>query len=367
MSEQTTQTLPEVVQPPQQDSIEVMRLKNERSLEKFSSPFESAAALRHFSSVAQVFADSMLVPKHLQGKPNDCMILMSMAMRMQEDPLLVLQNCFVVSGTPGFKSQFMIARANSSGQLKSKIRWNVERLEPATLKAGDFAMPNLRVTAQAVDNFGELMEATVTSEMAIAEKWTSNPKYRSMAEHMLRWRAAAFLIRLYMPEVMMGMQTLEEIEDVAAANPEAQVGPSQGFVRLSDLKRIEAPAPVTITLVEPPEAPAATEAPAAPEAPPESPELDRAFEAGEDVPEESPEPEPPPPAKPEPPAADPRSAPISDEVKNTLRGMLQGRNITKTVLADYLDTEFGVSNLSGLKAKDVVQVTTWITQLPMKG
>ena len=73
------------------------------------------------------------------------------------------------------------------------------------------------VTAQAVDNFGELMEATVTSEMAIAEKWTTNPKYRSMAEHMLRWRAAAFLIRLYMPEVMMGMQSIEEIEDVTAA------------------------------------------------------------------------------------------------------------------------------------------------------
>ena len=364
MSEETTQTLPEVVQPPQQDSIEVMRLKNERSLEKFSSPFESAAALRHFSSVAQVFADSMLVPKHLQGKPNDCMILMSMAMRMQEDPLLVLQNCFVVSGTPGFKSQFMIARANSSGQLKSKIRWNVERLEPATLKAGDFSMPNLRVTAQAVDNFGELMEATVTSEMAIAEKWTTNPKYRSMAEHMLRWRAAAFLIRLYMPEVMMGMQTLEEIEDVAAANPEAQVGPSQGFVRLSDLKRIEAPAPVTITLVEPPEAPSAIEAPDAQEAPPE---LDRAFEAGEDVPEEAPPAEVPPPEKSDAPVYDPSKEPIADEVKNTLRGMLQGRNVTKTVLAEYLDTEFGVSNLSGLKAEDVVKVTTWITQLPMKG
>ena len=126
-------------------------------------------------------------------------------------------------------------------------------------------------------------------------------------------------------------------------------------------KRIEAPAPVTITLVEPPEAPVATEAPAAPEATPESTELDRAFEAGEEPPEESPEP---PPAEP---AVDPRKAPIADEVKNTLRGMLQGRNVTKTVLAEYLDKEFGVSNLSGLKAKDVVQVTAWITQLPMKG
>jgi len=353
MSEETTQVVQEAVPPPQEDSIEIMRLKNERSLEKFNSPFESAAALRHFTAAATVFAQSQLVPKHLQGKVQDCLILMNMAMRMQEDPLLVLQNCFVVSGTPGFKTQFLIARANASGQLKSKIRWNVERLEPAVLKLEGFEMPNLRVTAQAVDNFGELMEASVTSDMAIREKWTSNPKYRSMPEHMLRWRAAAFLIRLYMPEVMMGMQTIEEIEDVVAANPEAQVAPTQGFVRLSELKRIEAPPPVTITLVEPP-APAGE--PEAPPEKPETPELDRAFEAGEESPE-----------APEPVVEDdPRKAQISDEVKNTLRGMLTGRNVTKAVLAEYLDTTFQVSNLSGLRNCDVQQVTEWITKLPMK-
>lgn len=353
MSDETTTPVQEAGPPPQEDSIEIMRLKNERSLEKFSSPFESAAALRHFTAAATVFAQSQLVPKHLQGKVQDCLILMNMAMRMQEDPLLVLQNCFVVSGTPGFKTQFLIARANASGQLKSKIRWNVERLEPPVLKVEGFEMPNLRVTAQAVDNFGELMEASVTSDMALREKWTSNPKYRSMPEHMLRWRAAAFLIRLYMPEVMMGMQTIEEIEDVVAANPEAQVAPTQGFVRLSDLKRIESPPPVTITLVEPPTPPATPDI--QPESPPESPEPDRAHEAGEEPPDIT-----------TPIAVDPRQAPISDEVKNTLRGMLQGRNVTKAVLAEYLDTTFQVSNLSSLRNCDVQQVTEWITKLPMK-
>jgi len=354
MSDETTTPVQEAAPPPEQDSIEIMRLKNERSLEKFSSPFESAAALRHFTAAASVFAQSQLVPKHLQGKVQDCLILMNMALRMQEDPLLVLQNCFVVSGTPGFKTQFLIARANASGQLKSKIRWNVEKLEPPILKLEGFEMPNLRVTAQAVDNFGELMEASVTSDMAIREKWTSNPKYRSMPEHMLRWRAAAFLIRLYMPEVMMGMQTIEEIEDVVAANPEAQVAPTQGFVRLSDLKRIESPPPVTITLVEPPAPAGESEAP--PEAQPEPP-------AAPPAPEQAPES----PAPSEAPVIDPRRDPISDEVKNTLRGMLQGRNVTKTVLAEYLDTTFKVSNLSGLRNCDVQQVTEWITKLPAKG
>ena len=353
MSEETTQAEPTA----REQNLEVMRLQNDRALERFSSPFESAASLRHFTAAATVFAKSQLVPKHLQGKVEDCLILMNMALRMQEDPLLVLQNCFVVSGTPGFKTQFLIARANASGQLKSKIRWNVEKLEPAWIKVDGFEMPNLRVTASAVDNFGELMESTVTTDMAIKEKWISNPKYRSMPEHMLRWRSAAFLIRLYMPEVMMGMQTIEEIEDVTAANPQALIAPSQGMVRLSDLKRVEQAdsPPATITLGEP-ETPA-IEAEVVPEAPQE---LDRAFEAGEEPPEA-----PAPPEAPEPTASE-RDAPISDAVKDTLRKMLQGRNVTKAVLAEYLDTTFGVPNLSGLKARDVVPVTVWITKLPMK-
>lgn len=352
MSEETTQAEPTA----REQNLEVMRLQNDRALERFSSPFESAASLRHFTAAATVFAKSQLVPKHLQGKVEDCLILMNMALRMQEDPLLVLQNCFVVSGTPGFKTQFLIARANASGQLKSKIRWNVEKLEPAWIKVDGFEMPNLRVTASAVDTFGELMESTVTTDMAIREKWTSNAKYRSMPEHMLRWRSAAFLIRLYMPEVMMGMQTIEEIEDVTAANPQALIAPSQGMVRLSDLKRVEhseAP-PATITLGEPEVEAPPIEAEVVVEAPQE---LDRAFEAGEEPPEA--------PAPPEP--LTDRDAPISDEVKNALRTMLQGRNVTKAVLSEYLDTEFGISNLAGLKGRDVVQVTAWITSLPAKG
>ena len=101
----------------------------------------------------------------------------------------------------------------------------------------------------------------------------------------------------------------------------------------------------------------ATEAEVAPEAPQD---LDGAHEAGEEPPEA-----PAPPEATEPTASE-RDAPISDAVKDTLRKMLSGRNVTKAVLAEYLDTTFGVPNLSGLKARDVVTVTAWITKLPMK-
>lgn len=350
MSEEAT------TQAPTENSLEVMQLQNARALERFQSPFESAAALRHYTQAASVFSRSQLVPKHLQGKVEDCLILMNMAMRMKEDPLLVLQNCFVVSGTPGFKTQFLIARANASGGLKSKIRWNVEKLSPEVLQADGYQIPNLRVTASAVDEFGELMESSVTSEMAVKEGWTKNPKYRSMPEHMLRWRAAAFLIRLYLPEVMMGMQSIEEIEDVAFSAP-LQIEPAKGTVRLSELKRIEAPATTSApTTFSGPEV--TIEAPAQ--------QLDQNQELPlepwieEQVsPEEAPQVAPPD-------EVDLRQEPISDEVKTTLREMLKGKNVTKALFAEYLDSNFGISNLAGLKNVDVQPVTKWITELPNK-
>lgn len=170
--------------------------------------FSSVAAFQHWYRVAELFASSAFVPKHFQNKPADCLIGLNMANRMQEDPLMVLQSLYVVHGRPGFATSFMIARANKSGVFKSSIKWTVERVEnPDKLKG----IPNLVVTAFATDRHGDIVDATVSTEMAVAEGWDSNAKYRTMGELMLRYRSAAMLIRLYAPEVMFG-HTVEEIE-----------------------------------------------------------------------------------------------------------------------------------------------------------
>ena len=205
----------DIVKAPVQDSAEVMRIKNERALTEFSSPFASTAAYRHFMTVAEIFADSVFVPAHFKGKPGECLIAIDIARRMGEGELMVMQQMFVVKGNPGFKTKFMIARANRMAGFKSTIKWRKEVLgEPLTVKAdkGSYLIPNMSVTAYAVDRFGEVIEASVDSTMAIAEGWTENAKYRSMPEHMFRWRSASFLINLYAPEVMMGMETIEELE-----------------------------------------------------------------------------------------------------------------------------------------------------------
>lgn len=151
---------------------------------------------------ANLFANSNLVPAHFKGKVADCFIGMMIATRMNEDPLTVMQNMYMVNGRPGWSTSYMISRANASGVFKGRITW-------ASEGAGD----SLSVTASAtLADTGEQVSASASMAMAKAEDWTRNAKYKSMPEHMLRWRSAAMLIRLYAPEVMLGYQTQEELE-----------------------------------------------------------------------------------------------------------------------------------------------------------
>jgi hypothetical protein len=167
---------------------------------------------------AKMFAMSPLVPEHLRkGTPEqaiaNCWIALTLAEAMGEVPLIVMQNIHVVNGKAGFASQYMIARANSSGLFKGRIDWRIDRSDA----------DNLAVTAYAIlKETGQEVSVTCDMKMAKAEQWTKNAKYTSMPEVMLRYRSAAFLVRFYAPDVMLGYQTVEEVEDVvAAATPSA--------------------------------------------------------------------------------------------------------------------------------------------------
>ena len=54
--------------------------------------------------------------------------------------------------------------------------------------------------------------------MAKAEGWTSNKKWRTMPEHMLRFRAATFFGRQHVADLLLGVQTEEEVVDIQPVN-----------------------------------------------------------------------------------------------------------------------------------------------------
>nr|BDD45153.1 hypothetical protein 39 [bacterium] len=203
---------------------------------------------------AKLFAASELVPKHFQGREPDCFIGLMVANRMGEDPLTVLQNMYVVHGRPGWSTQYMIARANASGVFSGRISWEISG-------KGDKLTAIAKATL--ADTGEEVRSPEINWAMAQAEGWTKNAKYKSMPELMFRYRSAAFLIRLYAPEVMLGYQTLEEVETMP---PMKNVTPQQESSVLDNINaQIEAEKgtepdhdPETGEVKEEPAAPAAS-------------------------------------------------------------------------------------------------------------
>lgn len=162
--------------------------------------------------------------------PN-CVIAMNMAQRMGADPLMVMQNLYIVEGRPSWSSQWIIASINGCGRF-SPLRFDLKDLgdkeveysitewangEKQTRKQ-KVTIRNLECVAWAVEKeTGErITSPAVSVEMAVKEGWyqKNGSKWQTMPEVMLRYRTASFFGKLYSPELLMGLQTVEEMQDI---------------------------------------------------------------------------------------------------------------------------------------------------------
>ncbi|MGP5441850.1 recombinase RecT [Pseudomonas helleri] len=194
------------------------------------------------------------------GLPN-CVVALNMAMRMGADPLMVMQNLYVIEGRPSWSSQFIIAAINSCGRF-SPLRFEIsepDKEETVEFKAvvwkNDKKTEEKRSTkvqhrtcrAWVIEKeTGERLDGpTVSMQMAIDEGWlTKNgSKWQTMPEIMLRYRAASLFGRLYAPELLMGLQTQEEAQDFIDATPD---GAGNYAVDVNDLRNKEPEAPAII-------------------------------------------------------------------------------------------------------------------------
>lgn len=167
--------------------------------------FSSADSYRLCHQLSEVFAASHLVPTLYRANRANCMIAISMASRMQMDPLTVMQNLYIIQGKPSFSSQFLIASWNACGRFSPiRFEWTEKR-------------DGCRAVSKDLQNGEKLSGTLVTMAMAKAEGWIdkAQSKWKTMPEQMLMYRAAAFLVRAYGAEIALGMSTTEEAEDIS--------------------------------------------------------------------------------------------------------------------------------------------------------
>ena len=161
--------------------------------------------------MAQMYSTSTIVPDTYRGNLGNCVIAIDMAMSMNANPLMIMQNLYIVHGNPSFSSKFLIATINASGRY-SPLRYEWRGQEGSDSRA-------CRVCAYEAwdkEHKDPLYGDWVSIEMAKKEGWYSKQgsKWQTMPNQMLRYRAAAFWQRVYCPEISMGLMTAEEYEDI---------------------------------------------------------------------------------------------------------------------------------------------------------
>lgn len=166
-------------------------------------------ALAQAWKTANFLAESDLVPQSLyKKKPENCLIALDVANRTGMSPLMIMQNMYVVQGRPVWSGQMCIALINGCGRFSPlSFRWC------GTKGQKDWSC--VAVATRLAD--GVLCESSpVTWQMALDEGWVNKngSKWKTMPEQMFQYRAGAFFARTFCPDVLLGIYTREEIEDV---------------------------------------------------------------------------------------------------------------------------------------------------------
>lgn len=161
--------------------------------------------------MGKMYASSTIIPDIYRNNLGNCVIALDMAMRMGANPLMTMQNLYIVHGNPAFSSKFLIATINASGKF-SPLRYEFRGEEGTP----SYSCRCVAYEASDKDHTEPLAGDWISIEMANKEGWSSKAgsKWKTMPNQMLRYRAAAFWQRVYCPEISMGLMTKEEYEDI---------------------------------------------------------------------------------------------------------------------------------------------------------
>lgn len=172
--------------------------------------FSTISNFEDAQRMAKMLATSDLVPKNYQGNIPNTMIALEMANRINVSPFQVMQNLDIIQGKPSWRSTFIIAALNSCGRFKP-LKFE---FVGSNTQADDYGC---RAYTDDFDG-NRITGPLVTWLMVKSEGWLSKAgsKWKTMPELMFQYRAASFFGRLYAPDILNGMQSVEEVKDVVS-------------------------------------------------------------------------------------------------------------------------------------------------------
>jgi len=157
---------------------------------------EAAAVMSDAHALAKAVANTQMIPKHFQGKPDECAAAMLYGASLGLDPMQSVRQIYVVHGQAALYARAMVSLVLGAGHEV----WTVESTDESVTVAGR------RKGTQHVET------STWTYERAKRAGYTNNEKYRTDPQAMLYSKAASEVCRKIAPDVLSGVYAVEELQ-----------------------------------------------------------------------------------------------------------------------------------------------------------
>jgi len=154
---------------------------------------------------AKLFSSSGLVPKSFENNQAACFVGLQLAAQLGINPFMLFQKIYNVGGKIGIEAQVAIAIANQRGIFEGPIEHVFDG------KGTTRSCTAVAVIAKSK----KTVTLKIDWETVEKEGWNKKggSKWLTMPDQMFRYRSSLWLIRTYAPETLMGLSSIDELQD----------------------------------------------------------------------------------------------------------------------------------------------------------
>lgn len=182
------------------------------------SVFDDFEQFKNSLEMAVALSKTKLIPKNFQNCPEDCLIALDYSKRLGLPPTAVLPHLYVIQGCPATSAQFMISLVNRSGKF-SRIQWR--ETQDGKVEYAANGIKRVVINYGAVAWFDEVATGAhfespkIDVRYALDNGWLTknDSKWQKMPQVMCRYRSASVLIKTVCPELALGMEFVDDLQD----------------------------------------------------------------------------------------------------------------------------------------------------------
>lgn len=150
--------------------------------------------------LADIMAQASLIPKHLRGKPGDCLLVVMQAQRWGMDAISVAQCTSVIQDKLCYEGKLVAAALYAMGAIEGRLEYEF---------SGNGDGRTVKVTGRPR---GAKKDQEVEGNVG---NWkTSNDQWKKQPDDMLTYRGTRQWARRYAPEALLGIYTPDEMDEV---------------------------------------------------------------------------------------------------------------------------------------------------------